>query len=457
MTPPPSHRPSVVDRWQPRFTLLLTVIAAMLAGSLAIQHSFEHDWTAAGRHTLTASSLEILAQLDQPLTVIAFTRDQQLTKALAGRVARYQRHNPLINFESVNPDRHPDRAAAADVEQDGVLYLALGERHETLRQFNEQSISNAILRLSRGTGIEVLVLGGHGERSATGEANHDISSFAGTLTDQGFQVSRYQIEPATAIPTHNVILIISAPQSHLSGVEVARLLAFIEDGGNLLWLGDPGKLKGLRPLAIQLGVRFLPGTLVDPTGMQAAGSAAFTVATADAYRPHPITSKFQSTTVFPLSTGLSQNNNRWQVTPLAIVGEQGWLEQSELVEPVEFDKQNDLLGPVTLALALTRERGKSTTDEENEVEPESQRVVIVGDGDFIANAYLGNGGNRQLGLNMINWLASDDRLINIEPVAARDTELNLSNRHALIIGLGFLLVLPLMLAITGGIIWWRRR
>ena len=448
---------TISSRWQPRISLLLAIIAAVLASMLASRHSIESDWTANARHTLSTSSLEILYQLDQPLTVIAFTRDQQLAKAMADRLSRYQRHSSLISFESVNPDRHPERATAADIHQDGVLYLALGERHETLRQLDEQSVSNAILRLSRGTGVNILMLAGHGERSATGQTNRDLSSFADTLSDQGFQVSRYQIDPATAIPTDNTVLIISAPQSGVSGAEVAQLLAYVENGGRLLWLGVPGDLQGLKPLAIQLGVRFLPGTLVDPAGMDAAGSAAFTLATADAYRPHLITQQFQFTTVFPLATGLSQNDNRWQATPLALVGEQGWLEQGELVEPVLFDKQQDLLGPVTLALALTRQKNLGSENTKADGENHPQRTVIVGDGDFLSNAYLGDGGNRQLGLNMVNWLAGDERLINIRPIAAADTQLELSTTHALIIGLGFLLGIPLLFAATGGVIWWRSR
>lgn len=454
------HLPSsgtTSSRWQPRITLLLAMVAAVLAGMLASRHSIESDWTANARHTLSVSSREILSQLDQPLTAIAFTRDQQLAKAMADRLSRYQRHSPLISFESVNPDRHPERATAAGIDQDGTLYLAMGGRQETLRQLDEQSVSNAILRLSRGTGVDILMLTGHGERSATGQSNRDLSNFVGTLGDQGFQVSPYQIDPTNAIPTDNSLLIISAPQSRVSSAEVALLLAYIENGGELLWLGDPGDLNGLKPLAIQLGVRFLPGTLVDPAGMTAAGSAAFTLATADAYRPHPITQQFRFTTVFPLATGLSQNDNRWQAAPLALVGAQGWLEQGELVEPVLFDKQVDLLGPVTLALALTRQKHLGSEHTDLDGKNHLQRTVIVGDGDFLSNAYLGNGGNRQLGLNMVNWLAGDERLINIKPATAADTQLELSTTHALIIGLGFLLGLPLLFAATGGVIWWRRR
>lgn len=439
--------------WQSRLTLVLALLVAGLSLALAHRHSLVMDWTATARHTLQPASREILDQLEQPLTVIAFTRDQQLAKTMASRMARYQRHSPLISFETINPDRQPAKAASAGIDQDGLLHLSLGDRTETLRQFDEQSVSNAILRLNRGRGVEIRVLAGHGERSITGQSNRDLTHFASALTQQGFSVSSYQIDPAGAIPTDNSLLLVSTAQSRLSGTEVAKLLAFIAEGGRLLWLGDPGELQGLKPLAIQLGLRFLPGTLVDPAGMQTAGSGAFALATSGAYRPHAITQDFQLTSVFPLATGLSQTGNRWQATPLAIIGQQGWMEQGDLTEAVAFDPQHDLLGPVTIALAMTHQPSTGVSDQR----PAPQRVVVVGDGDFLANGYLANGGNRQLGLNMINWIAGDDHLINIEPVVAADTTLELSSTHAAVTGLGFLLIMPLLLAATGGIIWWRRR
>ena len=453
---------SRLSRWQPAISLLLSVILALLSGALAVRHNLQWDWTANSRHSLSPPSLQILQQLDQPLTFTAFTRDQALAKSMAERVQRYQQHNPLISFSSVNPDRQPGLAAAENIKRDGVLHLRLNERSEILTQFGEQTISNAILRLNRGTGMQIRVLAGHGERSAFGNTNHDLGNFSTLLLRQGFQVERFQIDPTLPIPTQDSLLVISAPKTRLAGSEVARLLGYIADGGKLLWLGDPGEQPGLKPLAIQLGIRFLPGTLVDPAGMEATGSGAFTLATAGHYRPHPITQQFQLTSVFPLATGLSQTSNSWQAKPLAVVGEQGWLEQSSLSEGVSFNKQHDLSGPVTLALALTPqspqpiERADSALAGSTDTRHQ-QRVIVVGDGDFLANAYLGNGGNQQLGLNMINWLAGDERLINIQPTLARDSQLDLTPSQAVIISLGFLVGLPILFAGIGVGVWWRRR
>ena len=62
-----------------------------------------------------------------------------------------------------------------------------------------------------------------------------------------------------------------------------------------------------------------------------------------------------------------------------------------------------------------------------------------------------------LGLNMVNWLAGEEHLITQKLRPAKDSKLELSAMQLRLIGFGFLLGLPLLLAGTGGIIWWKRR
>ena len=76
----------------------------------------------------------------------------------------------------------------------------------------------------------------------------------------------------------------------------------------------------------------------------------------------------------------------------------------KLDDKITFDKGRDVPGPVNIAVALERN-----------VNDRTQRVVVVGNGSFLANTFLGNGGNLDLGVNMINWLAGDDALIAIQP------------------------------------------
>jgi hypothetical protein len=60
-------------------------------------------------------------------------------------------------------------------------------------------------------------------------------------------------------------------------------------------------------------------------------------------------------------------------------------------------------------------------------------------------------------MRIINWLGSDDDFITIPARIAKDTQLELSPFAGVIIGFGFLIILPIALLTIGLTIWWRRR
>ena len=82
---------------------------------------------------------------------------------------------------------------------------------------------------------------------------------------------------------------------------------------------------------------------------------------------------------------------------------------------------------------------------------------MVGSGAFLANSFAGNAGNVDLGVNMVNWLAGEEHLITLQPRAAKDSSLVLGKTQLAVIGIGFLVGLPLLLAGAGGLLWWKRR
>ncbi len=87
----------------------------------------------------------------------------------------------------------------------------------------------------------------------------------------------------------------------------------------------------------------------------------------------------------------------------------------------------------------------------------TQRLAVVGDSDFAANSYIGEGGNLALAMNLANWLAHDDAFINLPNRASPDLTLTLTSAEEDVIAFGFLLVLPLLLLASAVAVWWRRR
>jgi ABC-type uncharacterized transport system involved in gliding motility auxiliary subunit len=240
--------------------------------------------------------------------------------------------------------------------------------------------------------------------------------------------------------------------------EVKAIEDYVRRGGNLLWLGDPGPLHGLEPVAEQLGVKFLPGIVVDLTtqllGIQSAAIAAVT-----SYGASPVTKDFNLLTVFPLAAGLDVTAPKgWQADGILKTGESSWVETGKLTGKVQFSEKEDIRGPVTIGETLTRTVKPAAADKAGAAHGgKQQRVIIMGDGDFLANQYVGNVGNLDLGMNMINWLSDDEHFLDIPAKAAPDTSLQLSSLQSGIIGFGFLFGLPAVLLVSGMTIWLRRR
>jgi hypothetical protein len=163
------------------------------------------------------------------------------------------------------------------------------------------------------------------------------------------------------------------------------------------------------------------------------------------YPPHAVTSDFDLITVFPDASALSaEQSDTWATHTLVEGAARGWV--SENRKSKRFNKNRDIPGPVDLALALQRN-----------VNDREQRIIVAGNGAFLANIYSGNGGNLNLGINMVNWLAGEERLISIQPHAAKDAKIILSKYQLSAISVSFLILLPLLLFAVGTLQWWRRK
>jgi ABC-type uncharacterized transport system involved in gliding motility auxiliary subunit len=441
------------------FVVLFLTVIGLLAW-LSTRYNYQADWTASGRHTLSAASVTLLEKLDGPVSITSFSRPDDasgLRKRTRELVERYQRHKPDITLTFVDPDEAPEQVREQAITLDGEVVVAYGGRKENLKSIGEQTLTNALQRMLRSGERHVVFLGGHGERRIDGQANFDLGQWGKQLKEKGFVFSTLKLGTEAAIPSDTAVLVIAGPQVELLPGEVALIQAYVAGGGNLLWLSEPGKQQGLSPLADQLGLEFLPGTLVDPTG-QMLGIQNPAIIVVGEYPHHPVTEGLNTLTLFPEAHAIeSRQKDGWQATPLLRSLPRSWSETGPLEGTIDFDENSDIAGPLTIGMLLTRKRGGEGKDGENKQPARTQRIAVIGDGDFLANSYLGNGANQELGDRLLNWLSNDDSFITIAPRTAPDTQLELTPKLSILIGFGFLLVIPGLLLGSGITIWWRRR
>ncbi len=436
-------------RRQRLVSAILLFAVAGAAGFLAQRHHWHQDVTWNGRHTLSQASRDVLGQMPGNIEVVAYAtlQDPQhgdLRQPIRDFVARYQRLKPDLELRFVDPAREPELARAAEVQLNGELVLTYRGRSAHLVTLNEQDFANALIRLARDRERVVMSLTGHGERKLDGGAPHDLGEFGRQLAHKGFRIVPLNLAVADEVPADVSVLVLTQPRTEILAGEADRIRRYLARGGNLLWLLEPGPLLGLRPVAENLGLNLTPGTVIDP----AARAAGFplSVAVAAQYGMHPVTTGFDLITVFPHIRALGVNDDpAWRVTPLVEAAERGWVETGAVDETARLDVGQDAAGPVVAALALEREN-----------EEGGQRVAVVGGGGFLANAYLGNGGNLELGIRLVNWLAGDARLITVLPKNTLDATLTLGRSGAMVLALGFLVFLPLIFFLVAFFVWRRR-
>jgi ABC-type uncharacterized transport system involved in gliding motility auxiliary subunit len=430
--------------------VVLLVAAALLLVKLAQDYHWQRDLTQNSKNTLSKATADVLAQMTGPVTITAYATEQDpqlgdIRKIIRDFAERYRRTKGDLTLEFIDPREYPKRAAEAKVQVNGELVVSYQGRTEHLTNLNEQAFTNLLMRLSRGSERMVVQLDGHGERRLSGNANQDLGDFGKQLQSKGLKLGTVNLGIAQGVPENAALLVIASPQVGLLRGEVEKVKRFLDQGGNLLWLIDQEPLHGMQPVAEYLSLALAPGTIMDPGARQM--GLPQSNALASGYGNHAIVRNFPLNTVFPFARQIGvMENKEWRAFPLVEVAQQGWIETGEPTDSATFDKARDTKGPVTVGYAL--ERG---------VDERTQRIVVMGSGNFLSNSYVGLLGNLDLGVNIVNWLVGDDDLITIQPRGAMDASLNLGRASLFAIAAGFLVLLPLAFLAVGGLSWWRRR
>jgi len=445
---------------QNSFFVVLFIALIFLLGFLANQYKFSNI-TQANRNTLTTGSINVLKQMQGPITLTVFASEDDVNngdtfrQGIINFMARYQRTKPDINVKFISPIKEPKLAQENGIKEDGEVVVEYQKRSEHIKPpFAEQEMTNLFMRLSRTSQRAVMYLDGHGERNLIGLKNNDVGEFGKQLESKGLKFANLNLTIESEVPLNGSMLVIASPQKTISPIEAKKIKKFLESGGNLLWLLDDNNFRGLDEIAAYLGLSVSSGQVIDPA--EKVEGVNENIASASSYGEHAITRNFMLGTRFSNAHEVNAKgtlDNGWEVSKLIEVSPNGWLESSQVMtnQKPTFDKSKDKAGPINIAVALQRVYGKK-----------GQRVVVVGNGNFLSNTFITNGGNLDLGINMINWLSGDDNLISIQPMPLKDVNVTIpDNQMSFIIAWtvfhSFEYFIPIGFFVLGILFWFKRR
>lgn len=303
------------------------VLVAVLMGYITSRPMLMgyYDTTATKRNTLTPKSQEVMSKLDGGLTITTYVNllDREYYHAIPEKVnedlerfKQYVRFKPETKMKYVYyydtpsnnawvANRFPKMSLAEqakgvadmrdldfslfispkelkktiDLTDEGNTFVRLVERENGQKAFlriyddfmkfpGEAEVTSVfkrmVMKLPR-----VGFLGGHGERTITGDKNRDYTLFASAktfryaLTNQGCDVETLDLSGDKQIPKEVDVIVVADLKTKLEPEQQRKLDEYIAKGGNLIFATEPGNTI-MDSLIAQFGVSTMQGQLVQP-------------------------------------------------------------------------------------------------------------------------------------------------------------------------------------------------
>lgn len=445
------------NRWHLRLNslifLILFFMAIGLLAWLTFHYRYEQDWTYAHQNSLAPETRDLLKSIKAPIHFIAFVNNNAaLHERIRRQLAAYRHTGLNVTLSFANPDLEPERARQYGVQHAGQLVIAIGTHKRVVDNLSQQTIANALMQMARSGSRWIVFLNGQKERDPLDSNSDGMSRLADKFQQTGLRVQPINLLKTPSIPENTAVLVIAGPKENFTPAESGVIMNYLQHGGSLLWLHDPGTLHGLGSIADALDLRFLPGIVIDANSELRAmiGIQNPAVVPILDYGQSPITDHLQIQTLMPFSSAISQpaGGKAWHAEPLLRSLPKSWSETGPLKGHVQYDAaRGDILGPLVLGEAFSRNLANGKT----------QRVVVFGTSAFASNAFIGLGANLNLALATVNWLSHADKLISIHLPSAPDARLLLSRNEGYAIAIIFLILIPMGLLFSGTLIRVRRR
>ena len=438
------------------YTLAFVAVLGIV-NYLAARHNQRWDLTQQSVFSLSSQSHAVVDGLEQPVEVYAFVEGGS-DPIIADLLDSYRQASSSFSFRIVDPIKDRDLTERFKVTEVPTLHIQYGEQTATVtRDISEETITNGLIKATSSTKKVVCFVEGHGEPDPESREARGASALRDALRNENYETRKVLLASEESVPAECTILVAVATERPLFDHEVTTIETYLQTGGAALVLVPPQRGAQLAALLAPFGVRVTDTVVVDQVVRLVQGPALGLQILASTYGTHPITEGFTERTVFPLARAVQadaagkpgvqaieivkSSPSAWGETDLAGVFQRG---EASLGE-------EDISGPVSLAVAVTGSLKEMGFDREGET-----RLVVVGDADFAGNQFLHQLFNRDLVLNIMNWLGGQEELIAIRPRAIQASRAQLSPTESRRIFYLSVLVLPELLLFLGLTVWWRR-
>ena len=349
-----------------------------------------------------------------------------------------------------------------------VMQLKYKGRTEFLRTFNDTKfwpdefhVAAVFNRLLHPDAPGVGFITGHYERNTDKKGEREYRDHSAgkesrlALINLGFNVDTIPLE-TTEIPAGITTLVLADPKSALSPACQEKIRQYIDKGGNMMILGEPGKQQMVNPVLAHIGLKLKEGRLLQQLQYEVQDNAGAEFNNdGRCLLEHPELAVFKKMPV--LDRGLTmtgtatiayKDTNGFKASPILEVGNEiSWVKIGPYVRDsarVFFHpEEGDYKGELITGVALHRM-----------VKEKDQRIIVCGDADFLANRYPMR---QMIGIRFYSWLANGVYPILLERPDPPDRRLTVTGPTAATLKIIYVWVLPALLLLAGTILLIRRK
>jgi ABC-2 type transport system permease protein len=451
------------------------VLSIVLVLNLVVgQLDLKLDLTKDKLYSLSEQSTSLIKELKSDVKIIKLFTSANENTGVKEIIDKYASGSNKVTIETIDPDLHPEvinkyKKDATEINN-GSIVVESGNKFKVIDAYElynystdqstgqqsvqslavEQKITAALLYVTSDKNPVVYNLQGHSEvdvpaniTSAFGNENYTVQTLNLLTTDW---------KPATGD-----ILLINSPQRDFSSEEVTKVKDYLTKGGRALIFVDWLKtdLPNLQSILTAYGVSISRNLILEANASN----------TIQNY-PNYLVPNFGSHDILkPLTTSkvavLTANaqpimqeklkKDTIKVEPLLTTSNKAYAKISSDIKTSEKES-GDISGPFNIAVAITDELDYNDTTK-------NPRIVLFSSTALMNEQLvsMSKNGNVDLVMNSMNWLV--DRKDNIS-IRAKDlsveTLVMTMSQQLTVSGIAVILI-PLIVAIGGVIVWLRRR
>jgi ABC-type uncharacterized transport system len=457
-------------RWLVRGAVVAGAIALTILANMALyRHDLQFDLTRQQAFTPSAEAQQIVRGLTQPVQLTYFYQKQDPAGRGAAAITRLlARLNPQLQVDTVDTDQHPALAGQLGVQVYNTAVVRAADRRIQAITTDEEEIALAILRAVRARETTICFATGHGE--------YDIDNFAFHTHFEGVQGHSHNIEGAGVVQMQQhglgrlrraveklglavrkvaiaggqyiasdcTALVLANPRTRYTAADSSLVRMFLERGGGLLMLIEPDYAvdETLALVLADAGVRLPDGFVVDPVDHYFTDEQMIAVTK---YAAHPIT-RALALSIYPGARPVEAIPATQSSTTVLFSSSAASYRITDRLRAQE-EAAEAPRGPIPLAVASEGRLGSG----------EPFRLVAFGDADFASNSFFPYLANADMLLASISWLIREERGPIAKPPIEVLPTVALTAAQVRGIFIATVIALPGLVALSGALVWWRRR